>query len=795
MSAPDPILVTARRREEEASGIPLPLTVLAQDRLMRDNINDLTALTAHVPGFTLARSLRGPPILTLRGVGFNSQNMSATSPVGFYQDEMLLPFPVMSEGVLFDLERVEVVKGPQGTLFGRNSTGGLVNVVAAKPVRQTEGYLALSGGSYRSHGAQGALSGPLGGTLAARLAFSIDRSDKGWQRSVSRGDRLGKTHKLAARLGLSWQPSSATELLVTGNWWRDRSDTPVPQSVEIYPFGLVNLGLAPADWPAGAAMLGLPADFLAQSWRPTSAGQAEWAVDQLPWGGSAGGRNFTPAPLDFQKDNIFHSLAVQGAFRLTDHLTLRSLTGYARFRRDEVTDNSGWAYENAITHSSGQIMSLSQEVRLTGKHARLDWVVGAIYSRDRVNDVDRAWAGTNSILQSLRVIAAQFAAAGGADAAGVEDVLYGFRDYENSTRQTAHSVALFGQGDFRPVPAVGLTFGLRYTRDRTRFAGCSRDLGDNGLAATVNAFYAGLGIASDVPRGGCITFLGDLSAAVASGGAIPAQGVHHDRLTEDNLSGRIAVDWRVNPDATLYASLARGYKSGTFPNIEGNVATQYFPARQERVTTVEAGFKSRAGRRLTLDASVFYSDYRDKQLFGGIPDIVFGSLTRVLNVPRSHIYGLEAAMTARPSPDLLLEASLAHIRTRIDEFTGLDDYGTSRDFAGSAFAYTPQFQMTARAEQAFGLPAGWGARAGLSYRYSSAQQADLAGEPRFRIGPHHVLDASLSLEPEGGRYLLDLFVSNLTNSYYWNAVHLQSDSFARFAAMPRTWNLRVMRRF
>lgn len=762
---------------------------------MNDRIDSISTLTAQVPGFTLARSLRGPPILTLRGIGFNSQNMSATSPVGFYQDEMALPFPVMSEGVLFDLERVEVVKGPQGTLFGRNTTGGVVNVVAAKPVWHTEGYLALSGGSYQGYGAQGALAGPLGGTLAGRIAFTIDRADKGWQQSVSRGDRLGKKDRVAARLGLLWQPSPAVEMLLAGNWWRDRSDTQVPQSVEIYPFGLVGLGLSPPDWSAGAAMLGLPTDFLAQAFRPTRPTQADWAVAQLPWGGSSGGRNFTPAPLDFRKDNRFCSLSLSGTFRLNETLTVRTLSGYAHFRRDEVTDNSGWAYENAITHGTGRITSLSQEVRLTGTHSHLNWVAGAIYSVDRVKEVDTAWAGTNSILQSLRVVAAQFAAANGADAAGVDDALYGFRDYQNATRQQARSFALFGQGDYRPISQIGFTLGMRYTRDRTVFSGCSRDLGDSALAATMNAFYNGIGIPSGIPPGGCTTFLGDLSAAVAGGGAVPAQGVHHDRLIEDNLSGRIAIDWRVQDGLMLYASLARGYKSGTFPNIEGNVAVQYFPARQEKVTSLETGIKSRPMRWLTLDASAFYSDYRDKQMFGGIPDIIFGSLTRVLNIPRSHIFGLEGTVTARPTQTLLLESSAAYLRTRIDAFVGLDDYGTTRDFAGSAFMYAPRLQMNARAEQGFSLSAEWSGRAGLSCRYSSAQQADHLGEPRFRIRPHHVCDASVSIEVSGNRTQLDLFVKNLTNSYYWNAVHLQSDSVARFAEMPRTWGAKLTRRF
>lgn len=778
------IIVTAQRREEKSEDIPVSFTLLAGERIAREHIRDVTDLAAQVPGFTLARSLRGPPIFTLRGIGFNSQNMSATSPVGFYLDDMALPYPVMSEGPLFDLERVEVLKGPQGTLFGRNTTGGLVNVIARKPVRQADGYLTLSGGSYESYGVEGATGGPLTSTLSARLAFNIERADKGWQQSITRGDRLGRKDKAAARLSLLWEPSASTELLLTGNWWRDRSDTQAPQSVEIYPQGLVALGYSLDEWPVAAAALGLPVAFFAQSFHPSNASQANWTVNQIPWGGTAGGQNFTPAPLAFHKDNEFGSLALHGGFSLNGHLQLQTLSSYAYFRRNASADNSGWAFENAIGHGLGTIESVSQEVRLLGDHDQFNWVLGSIYSFDRVDDIDQVWAGTNTLLQLFRITAWQYAVAGGADAATQEDVLYGFRDFVNTTHQTSHSLAVYGQAEYRPDPTIGLTFGLRYTDDRIRFSGCSRDMGDNGLAATVNAFFNGAGLPANVAPGGCTTFLADLS-----------QGLHHDRLAETNLSGRLAFDWHASSDMMLYSSVARGFKSGTFPNIEGNFAIQYTPARQEEVWSFEAGIKSQFLPWLSLDAAAFYSDYHNKQMFGGIEDPIFGSLTRVLNVPRSHIYGFEASAEVHPAKRLTVETSLSYIHTRIDEFIGLDDYGTVRNFAGASFVFTPNFQLSSRIEQGFALPAGWEGRAGLSFRYSSHQQADLLGEQRFRIKAYHIVDASLSLLSPHSSYELGFFVKNLTDSYYWNAVHLQSDSFARFAAMPRTWGLFLTRNF
>lgn len=776
------IVVTAQRRKEGVESIPLSVQVLNGERLSADHITDMAEVAAQVPGFTMARSLRGPPIFTLRGIGFNSQNMSATSPVGFYIDDVALAYPVMTEGTLFDLERVEVIKGPQGTLFGRNTTAGLVNSITRKPTRTTEGYLTLSGGSYESYGAQGALGGPLTSTLSARLAFNAERADKGWQKSVTRGDRLGRKNKMAARLSLMWTPGEGAELLLTGNWWRDRSDTQAPQSFHIYPQGLVQAGLTdPADWPAGLAMLGLPADLIDQSFHPTNAAQANWAVDQLSWGGTTGGRNYMPGPLDFRRDNDFRSLALHGTFQLNDHLKLDTLSSHVLFHRNEVMDNAGWAYENTITRGGGRIESTVQEARLLGEQRDINWVLGASYTVDRVSDRDEIWAGTVSLLQIFRIAAAQNAAAAGAGLTEQEDALFGFRDYANSSYQISRSAAFHGQAAYRLSSSVGLTLGLRYTVDNIRFAGCSRDMGDNGLAATVNAFWNGL---AHVTPGGCTTFLSDMS-----------QGLYRDRLKQDNLSSRLAFDWRVAPETMVYASVVRGFKSGTFPNIEGNFAVQYVPARQEKVWTFEAGVKARPVSWLNMDVTAFYSDYSNKQMFGAIEDPIFGALTRVLNIPRSEIAGLESSFALRPAPRFLMEANMTWLHSRVKKYAGLDDFGQPHDFAGSSFVYTPHFQVNGRIEQGIMLPSDWQGKASLSWRYSSTQNGDFNATPFYLLKSYHVLDASLSVQSPESRYQLTAFVKNLTDSYYWNAVHLQADSYERYAAMPRTWGLVLTRNF
>jgi outer membrane receptor protein involved in Fe transport len=791
------ILVTAGKRSEAVADIPLSVTAFDRERLDRLVVHSIADVVALVPGFTLARSFRGPPIYTLRGIGFNSPNLSAAAPVGIYMDEISYPYPVMSEGLAFDLDRVEVLKGPQGTLFGRNTTGGLVNSIAVKPHQESDGYAQLSSGSYESYGLQAALGGGLTRTLSARLAFDVQRSDKGWQKSVSHGGRLGKVDKAAARLALLWEPIETTQILLTANWSRDGSDTQAAQAVEYYPYSFVAQGLTPDQWPATVAALGLPANTLTQSFTPTKASQANWTVTQLPWGGTVGGRNFTPAPLRFRRDNDMRSIALRADIDLAAGIRLTSLTGYARFVRNEATDVGGWDIENGIVRGRGRIETFSQELRLSGETKELDWVAGLAFAADHVIDRDQNWVGTSTAVQPLRIIGAQLAAAAGADLAAQEDILFGFRNFENSTKQDIRSYAAFGQAQWRFAPAFNLTLGLRYTLDRARFSGCARDMGDNSIAATWNAFFNGSGIPSSVAAGGCVTYGAGLGPAILSGGALPfpGQGVVRDRLEQDNLSGRIALAWDVRPDTMLYASATRGFKAGAFPNIEANVAEQYTPARQEEVRAFELGAKARPSERLSINVAAYYSDYRNKQVFGGVEDIIFGQLNRIVNMPRSHIYGGEIDMALTLLPGLSAQGSAAYTRTQIDQYVALNDLGIRRDFAGDRFSYAPRFQAYGSLTQRFAMRSGIQGSAMLSARYASRQQADLEGATRFATKSYVVMDATLTIATGDQANVLTVFVKNLADRYYVSSVHLQFDSVVKYAAMPRTWGVAIKRVF
>lgn len=787
------IVVTAQKRDQKTQNVGIAIAAFGGEQMNALGVVDVKDVATLVPGFTVAKSFRGPPIYTLRGVGFNTPNMSTSSPVGVYLDEVAYPYPIMTEGLSLDLGRVEVLKGPQGTLYGRNTTGGLVNSIANKPTAENSGEVKLSYGSYQSYGVEGFLNGGIAPNLNARLAFDIQKADKGWQVSVTHGQRLGKVDKAAARFSLGWEPSDSAKFLFTANWWKDKSDTQAGQSIAAFPRGLIAfLGLTtPAQWTAAAPGLGLPPQIFSQSYTPTSATQANWVAQNLPWGGTnGGGRNFTPAPLDFRKNNELLSFALRGEVNLTDGIKLTSLTNYSHFTRHEGYDSGGWDVENLIGLGEGSINSFSQELRLNGDSDRLHWVAGAFYAHDKIRENDKSWGASLSTVALVRTFG-QLTAPPGTTVAQLEDIKWGFRDWENLINQKITSKALFGQVEYKLTDQLNFTAGLRYTKDKAEFSGCSKDQGDNSIAASWNAFFnQATPFGANVSPGGCVTYL---AALVPFGNNV--QGVVHKTLDEDNLSGKLALDYHVNSDVMIYASAVRGFKSGAFPNINANVAPQYDPAKQEEVRAYEVGIKTSPARGMIFNASAFYYDYRNKQLFVNTPDPVYVTLNSIKNVPESHIYGVEGELSVPLFKGLDARVTATYLEAKIDTYQGYNDFGQALNFKGASFPFTPKFQLNGTLTYGFDLGSNLNARLTGNGRYSSTARGDLEGNQLFKIDSYALFDANLAIMTNDDKYQVNVFVRNIGNKYYWNSVQLPLDSVVRYAGMPRTWGVSLKAKF
>lgn len=757
------IVVTANKRAESLSKIPLSIQAFSGDTLRSAGVTDTAQLTQLTPGLNFARSGSNTPIFTLRGVGFNTPNLSSTSPVGVYADEVAYAYPYMSNGPIYDLERVEVLKGPQGTLYGRNTTGGLINFIAAKPTASLQGRVAAEVGNFDTYNFEGFISGPLTPTLNIRVAGRWENSDRGWQESISRDDRLGERDKLSVRGIVDWQPTDALGIELIATYWRDRSDTVAGQAVALIPNfpGFVAPGVAEAvrsDWRNNQA-----------DWNPTSDTQEP-----------------------FRTNSSFYSLAVRINYDIDDNLSIVSLTAYNDLKRRDVNDVDGTAFEVFGYTGDGRVQSFSQELRLAGEFDRFNFIVGGYYSRDKIRDTQFGQYDAASPLRFLRFIAQNLV-----DPTNVlytqEEYATGFRFFTLNLDQVSRSISTFANATYEITDKLSVTGGARYTSDRLSAFGCSRDFNGNSVPIWNTAVPAAVALATGVFPPNQVTTNGCLGYNETYTGALDP---NLPPLEEDNVAGRLSLQYAADNGNLYYASASRGFKSGAFPLVPTNNASQSEPARQEQVMAYEIGAKTNfLGRQILLNLTGFYYDYKDKQLFSEIPDIVFTTLTRIVNVPRSEAYGGELEAVWQSPTGVNARLGVGYTKTRILEYNGVDRAGQPFSFRGRPFANSPEWQINGGLGYDGDISDTIGVRANINANYQSSTQSDLINEAGYGIKAYTTVNGSITFFETQSGWEAGVFARNLFNTYYWTSANYYADVVYRVPGPPRTFGLILARNF
>lgn len=790
------IIVTANRRSEDINDVGLSIQAFSGEQLDDLRVNSTEDLQAVVPSLNVSRGYQGIPIYTLRGIGFNTINLSATSTVGTYQDEVALAYPFMNSGPVYDLERVEVLKGPQGTLYGRNTTGGLVNFITAKPdFSGFDGSVAVDLGSEETLNTEGHLNVPLGDAIAARLAWRTERSWEGWQKSVSRDETQGEVERYGGRLTLALEPIPDMRIELGGSFWINKSDTLAAQAV----------GFTPNTDPANGTVFslfnapGLPGYV--------AANKDNWSSDTADW-----------QPLDARAQNIGRGAGIDHAnaedsnfigfrgllqFDFAPDISFISLTGFNHVKRDATYDWSGAPYEILSQRAQGEIDSLSQEIRFQGTTGPAEWVVGGYYANDKVVDTNQTLLGENANVGAIRAtILAPQAALGGASIYGfwagmgyapysVDDVLTSFRTYVDEAEFDVETWSLFASADWQLGDTLKLTTGIRYTEDKQDYEGCSRDL-NGSMLPNVNLFNRFFflttygAVVDPISENQCNTFDVD---TLSFGPVI-------SRLEEDNVAWRGALTWEPNDDTLVYASVSRGYKSGSTPVNAANIATQNRPAKQEELTAYEIGTKlALADRRFNLNLAGFYYDYTDKQLAAYFADPIYTTLLRLDNIPESRAYGLDGDVTWFATDELTIALAGTWLKTEIVGYEGIDAAGQPVDFDGYAFPYSPEFSGAATITYDTPVSAELGVRAIANGRYQSSTSSTIEDFDPLAIDAYGILNASLALYDLGGTWEASIWGRNITDTYYWASAATNANTAVRFPGRSASYGATVRFRF
>lgn len=777
------IVVTAQRRAESINDVPMSIQAFGSESLEAMRVTDVKDLTAMVPSFGVNQSYQGVPTYTMRGIGFNTINLSATSTVGTYTDEVAYAYPIMNTGPMIDIERVEVLKGPQGTLYGRNTTAGLINFVTGKPKDVVEGMVTLEVGDYETVNVGGYITGPLADRLQVRLAFRADTSSEGWQKSNTTGQKLGKVSKYGLRGSVAFQPTDTTNIDASATYWINKSDTVAAQGI----------GFTPATTPGSGSTAslfnapGLP-EYIASNF-PTRGNQADWqprAEREQDIGVTQG----IKGPL--QEDNWFLGLKLRIEQEIGDTTRFVALTGYNEFRRDAVFDWSGAPYNILAQDAAGKIESFAQEARFEGENGPVNWLVGGYYAVDTIVDSNKTQLGDNANVALVRAGAAGLLNTpfntGGYT---LDDLGYAFRQYEDIGNFKTKTWSVFANADVELTPTLKATAGVRYTEDLQRYTGCSRDI-NGSMLPNVNVFNRALffqvyGVLADpIEANQCNTF----SVENGSFGAVQST------LDENNVAWRLAMNWQPNDTALLYASVSRGFKSGATPVNAASKAEQNAPVTQEKLTAYEVGTKlSLLDRRVQTNAAFFYYDYSDKQISTYFADPIYTALSRLDNVPDSHAYGFEADVTAQLIDGLTVSATALWLETKINGYIGTNAAGQTQNFDGAGFIYSPKFQGTVTALVDVPLTEGINFTAMGNVRHQSSSNTIFEDLEGYRIPAYALVNASIGLRADDASWAVNFWARNLFDRYYWSAATSNANTVVRFPGRTRTMGLTGTFRF
>lgn len=725
------IIVTAQKREERLSDVPVSVVAATAETLQASGVIDATDLGAVVPGFTASTSVFGPPVFSLRGVNFNSFQASAPPTVSSYIDEASIPYPIMGQALFLDVERVEVLKGPQGTLFGQNATGGSINVIAAKPTYSLEAGFRVDVNHWGETNAEAYVSGPLSDTLRARVAAQTSQFG-GWQRGYFLNDQKnGDQNKLAGRLLLDWTPTDRLTVALNVNASYDKSEQQQAQAILFTP---VN----PAAPAAGPFLTYVGNE-------PDDARDADFDLG-----------------YDTRADSNTVQAILRADYEITDNLTFTSITNYIDTRFRSPHDQDGTAVPMQPALSKADIESINQEVRLAGELAdgRVNFVIGGSYADDDITE-------------------------------GVANEYIGYTGFPpNSPAEwrydlTQKALAVFGNVDFEIVDGLTLSAGARYTDTEQSIFGCTFDGGGTpGIRAVSQAIVSGIdpALAAAYVSGGCIT----IDDGPPNFSFLPVFA--NQTQKEDNVAWRGVVSYEPSDQVLLYGSVSRGYKAGTFPVIVNLFNSVIQPVTQEELTSFEAGAKlTLADGRVQLNAAAFHYDYKDKQFFGFLPVLQGALVTATLvNIPESTVDGIEFDITAEPIDGLRITGGATYIKTEVKDFVGFDFAGQPLDYSGKEFSYAPPWSANLDAEYEFQTGGSVRPFIGGSVTYRDDTFADLGEPASFAMPSYTLLDARVGLISDKG-WRLSIYGRNLTDEYYWNSVASAGDGAVRFTGEPRTF--------
>ena len=738
------ILVTAQRRSESIMSVPVAVTAFTAEGLKNLQIEQPADLAGHVAGLQVSSPTGDSgPIFAIRGISENDYSPNQAGPIAVYTNGVYAGGVNYLANQTFDLDRVEVLRGPQGTLYGRNATGGAINFITVTPDFTTGGYLTARVGNYGRWETEGAYQTALNDQWAVRVAGNWIRSN-GYERNDATGQTFGGTHASGGRITLVYKPNDrveATLRLSTGQFGNDP-----------YAIGTRGAGVSGYDggtYPLYQWFASIPQ--VAGGFNSFCSNGLDNRTTTAKDNTALGASRYSGKTNQYSLDLLVHA---------TSTMDIVSITSYGRgdYSTAEDADQTARALFADAGGVSGNQLSEDLRIQSSGKSA-LRYIAGLYYSKDSLDwhdaytyfaDIDFNGDGTLDNRDCQWSLANGYAPYGCVQA--------------NSFTQDRKSTAAYADLTFDLNEIYSLRAGLRYTRDQITVSNYTADILGTDLVPLVNT----------IPGTGALS------------------GVVADPLSKtwSNLTGRFGVDIHLAGGGLLYSTLSTGYRAGSANGQAFNGPDEVTIANPEKLTALEVGVKSYAfDRRVSLTGEVFYYRYTDQQALNVDPATF--KQTEV-NLAKSHLYGAELEAAYTPDENFRIAANVAVLRSKVDEATV-----SGVDISGNELVLAPSFTGNLSVGWTFGRSESGAFKGVVDESYTGKQWMDLFNDPTIASAGHALTNARLSYAFSHLPLTVSAWGKNLTNkTYVTAATNVSGLGFDYFhLGQPRTYGLEANWRF
>ena len=633
------IVVTANKRSENMQNVPIAINAIGGEDLAARGVLETSDLAAQVPNLQISSPFgTNQPNFILRGISIGNEfNSNQASPNGVYLDEVYLSARFAQGMNLFDLERVEVVKGPQGTLYGRNTVGGAINIISRKAeFGATKGFATIGYGNFDRITATAGLGATLvPDVLAVRIAGTYEKGD-GQLPNALPGKSAGRAlDSYALRGSILFKPSEKIEFMLRG--YIGESD---PTSEAAYAMGALPGGVNPVTGyarPVGADFWRTDADYVGKN---KSSGRGIALTTKIGLG----------------------SIDITSISALDD----------GKLRVDQDPDGS--PIDEFTINWYADYKQFNQDLRISTDSSKpVRAILGGYYGYDQ-NKTFNTYRFFN-FLQAFTpplpyfdppniFVAPPYPGLLG----GVPGVFSGFGVHHNFT-QNRRSKAIYGEVNWDVSDKLTVTAGLRYTWDTIKLFDVSSTAFD----------YAGVERVTLIPPFN------------APGTKCPGTLGCPAKLdsSSSQLTGRIILDYKPSDDVMLYASYSRGYRSGAINGTAYASPAQLTFVEPETVNAYEVGFKTKLlDRRLRFNGAVFYYDYRNQQL-----QEIIGIVPFLRNVPKARAIGIDLDVAAKVSDSLTVNAGFGWLDSKYQQLTQ-----SGVNLAGNKFSNAPNMTFNIDAD-------------------------------------------------------------------------------------------------